>query len=184
MIPVMDASLVRGSKFMSLVLRHDPQKFGLALDAHGWAQLDDLMAAANRAGVPLTHAVVEQIVAENDKQRFALSDDGRAIRARQGHSITVELGLTSRIPPSHLYHGTASRFLTSIREQGLRRGTRHHVHLSADVATAQKVGQRHGKAIVLTVQSGAMCDDGYHFYQAENGVWLIDAVPVNYLLFP
>jgi putative RNA 2'-phosphotransferase len=123
-------------------------------------------------------------VAQNDKQRFAISDDGRAIRARQGHSIDVDLQLVPLAPPPLLYHGTAERFIISIREQGLVRRSRQHVHLSPDVPTAIKVGQRHGKPVVLTVKSAAMHGDGYHFYRAENGVWLVDSVPVAFLVFP
>jgi putative RNA 2'-phosphotransferase len=180
----MDAQLVRFSKFISLVVRHQPEKHGLTLDEHGWARIDDLIAVANRAGVPLTHAALQQIVADNDKQRFAISADGRAIRARQGHSIAVDLELTPLEPPEQLFHGTADRFVPSIRAQGLLRRSRQHVHLSADAATAVKVGQRHGRPVVLTVASGPMHRDGHRFYQAENGVWLVDAVPVAYLSFP
>jgi putative RNA 2'-phosphotransferase len=180
----MDTQLVRFSKFISLVLRHQPQKYGLTLDAQGWAQINDLVAAANRAGVPLTRDLLLQVVARNDKQRFAISEDGTAIRARQGHSVTVDLELPALEPPAQLYHGTAERFLPSIREQGLLRRSRQHVHLSPDVATAIRVGQRHGRPVVLTVQSGAMHRDGHLFYRSENGVWLVDAVPVAYLVFP
>lgn len=177
---MMDAQLVRLSKFLSLVLRHQPQQYGLTLDDHGWAHIDDLITVANRVGVPLTHEALQQVVAQNDKQRFAISADGRAIRARQGHSITVDLELRALEPPAHLYHGTAERFVPSIHAQGLLRRSRQHVHLSPDVPTAIKVGQRHGKPVVLMVQSGVMYRDGYHFYQAENGVWLVDAVPTVY----
>lgn len=180
----MDHSLVRLSKFVSLVLRHQPQQYGLALDEHGWAQIDDLIAAANRAGVPLTHESLREVVAQNDKQRFAISENGRAIRARQGHSVNVDLELSPLEPPPQLYHGTAERFVPSIRAQGLLRRSRQYVHLSSDVATATRVGRRHGKAVVLTVESGAMHRDGYRFYRSENGVWLVDSVPVAYLGFP
>lgn len=180
----MDPQLVRLSKFISLVLRHQPQKYGLRLDERGWARVDDLIAAANRAGVPLTRELLLQVVAQNDKQRFAISEDGTAIRARQGHSFPVDLGLSPVAPPPQLYHGTAERFLASIRRQGLLRRSRQHVHLSPDVDTAIKVGQRHGRPVVLTVESGAMHRDGYQFYRSENGVWLVEAVPAAYLVFP
>jgi putative RNA 2'-phosphotransferase len=177
----MDGQLVRFSKFISLVVRHQPEKYGLTLDEHGWAQIDDLIAVANRAGVPLTHAALQQIVAQNDKQRFAISADGHAIRARQGHSIAVDLELLPIEPPEQLYHGTAERFVPAILAQGLLRRSRQHVHLSADLPTAIKVGQRHGKPVVFTVASGTMHRDGYHFYRSENGVWLVESVPVAYL---
>lgn len=179
-----DKQLVRLSKFISLVLRHQPSKYGLALDPNGWASIDDLIAVANRAGVPLTHSLLAQVVAQNDKQRFALNDEGTAIRARQGHSIDIDLQLVPLEPPTQLFHGTAERFVPSIRKEGLLRRSRQHVHLSPDSATAIKVGQRHGKAVVLTVESGRMHHDGYQFYRSENGVWLVDSVAVRYLLFP
>jgi putative RNA 2'-phosphotransferase len=177
----MDAQLIRFSKFISRVLRHQPQTYGITLDAHGWAPIDDLIAAANRAGLALTRELLQQVVAQNDKQRFAISEDGTAIRARQGHSIPVDLELPALEPPAQLYHGTAEHFLPAILEQGLVRRSRQHVHLSPDVATAIRVGRRHGTAVVLTVESGAMYRDGHHFYRSENGVWLVDAVPAAYL---
>jgi putative RNA 2'-phosphotransferase len=154
------------------------------LDEHGWANIDDLMNVANRAGFALTPALLQQVVEQNDKQRFAISNDGTAIRARQGHSIPVDLELLPLEPPAKLYHGTTERFLPEIRTHGLVRCSRHHVHLSLDIATALKVAQRRGKAFVLAVESGAMHRDGYHFYRSENGVWLVDAVPLVYLVFP
>jgi putative RNA 2'-phosphotransferase len=179
----MNTNLIRYSKFISLVLRHRPQAYGITLDEHGWAQVDQLIAAANQAGVPLTPAIVAEVVANNDKKRFALSPDGLHIRARQGHSISVDLELAPLEPPELLYHGTAEKYLASIREKGLLHRSRQHVHLSADVETATKVGQRHGKVVVLTVLSGAMHRDGILFYRSENGVWLVEAVPVEYLRF-
>src|SRR5215218_3951351 len=125
----MDAQLTRISKFMSLVLRHQPQKYGLTLDEHGWAEIDQLIAAAKRANLRLTQPMLEQIVADNDKQRFAISEDGRSVRASQGHSIEVDLELTPLVPPAQLYHGTADRFVESIRAQGLLKRSRQHVHL-------------------------------------------------------
>jgi putative RNA 2'-phosphotransferase len=177
----MDKQLTRFSKFISLVLRHKPESIGLRLDEHGWAQIDELIAAANRAGVPLTRDALDTVVAENNKQRFAISADGRAIRARQGHSIAVDLQLTPVEPPPQLFHGTAERFVASIREQGLQRRTRRHVHLSADAATAHSVGARHGKPVVLVIDSGAMQRDGFAFYLSENGVWLVEEVPARYI---
>ena len=180
----MDAQLIRFSKFISLVLRHQPEQYGLTLDDHGWAQIDDLIAVANHAGVSLTYESLHRVVVQNDKQRFAISDDGDAIRARQGHSIPVDLELVVLEPLPQLYHGTAKGFVPSIREQGLLRRSRQHVHLSPDVPTAIRVGQRHWNAVVLIIRSGAMYRDGYPFYRSENDVWLVEAVPVAYLVFP
>lgn len=180
----MDKALVRASKFLSLVLRHEPQRIGLTLDSAGWVAVDELLAAVNRAGVPLTHAMLQRVVDENDKQRFRFSDDGLRIRASQGHSVAVALELSPTTPPDLLYHGTATRFLASIRQQGLLPQSRQQVHLSAEHDTAVNVGQRHGKPVVLTVKSGDMHGDGYLFYQADNGVWLTDQVPPHYLIIP
>lgn len=167
------------SKLMSLALRHDPGALGLTLDAQGWVAIEALVAglAARRRGV--TRADVERVVAESDKQRFAI--DGDRIRANQGHSVEVELGYAPATPPDRLYHGTAAANLESIRAQGLRRGSRHHVHLSADVATARRVGARHGTPVVLVVDAARMDADGHAFFQAANGVWLTEHVPPAYL---
>lgn len=180
----MDPSLVSTSKFLSLVLRHDPARIGLELDPSGWVEVDVLLAAAQRAGVHIDRALLERVVAENDKRRFALSADGTRIRASQGHSVEVDLGLEPLRPPDVLFHGTASRFLDSIRRQGLIPGSRTHVHLSADEATARNVGQRHGSPLVLTVDAAAMYDAGHLFYRSDNGVWLTGAVPALHLRFP
>ena len=179
----MHSDTVKISKFLSLVLRHEPQKIGLTLDDAGWISVNELLAACKAHGKPLTLVTLQSVVAENDKQRFSFSADGTHIRANQGHSIEVELGYESAAPPDVLYHGTATRFLHSIRAQGLVKGARHHVHLSAEAVTAQKVGARHGKVAVLQVQAATMQQDGYAFYLSANGVWLTEHGPVVYLIF-
>jgi putative RNA 2'-phosphotransferase len=136
------------------------------------------------AGKPITREQLEQAIATNDKQRFALSPDGTRIRANQGHSVEVDLGLVPQEPPELLYHGTARQFLEPIRAEGLVAGKRQHVHLSADVPTALKVGSRHGQPVPLTVRAGAMHRDGLAFYRSENGVWLTDNVPPEFIVFP
>jgi putative RNA 2'-phosphotransferase len=146
--------------------------------------VDELIVQANRHGVALTPAVLERVVRLNDKQRFAFSEDGLWIRASQGHSISVDLGLEPVEPPAVLYHGTADRFIPSIREKGLLAGRRDHVHLSADEATAVKVGQRHGRPLVLRVRAAEMQAAGHLFYLSANGVWLVGHVPAGFLLFP
>lgn len=173
----------RTSRFLSYVLRHRPDAIGLALDAEGWAEIDALLRLA-QAECPLTRDAVLAAVAGNDKQRFALSDDGLRIRARQGHSIAVDLHLTPRTPPARLYHGTATRFLDAIRRDGLLRRGRHHVHLSADADIATAVGARHGRPVVLVVHADAMHAAGHVFHRSENGVWLTEAVPVAFLELP
>jgi putative RNA 2'-phosphotransferase len=180
----MSADLKSDSKFLSLVLRHQPEAIGLALDSAGWAALDELIACAARHGWKLTRERIEQIVATSDKQRFKLSDDGARIRANQGHSLAVDLQLAPRVPPAVLYHGTARQNVESIRATGLEKRARQHVHLSPDVETALKVGQRHGTPVVLEVRAAEMHAAGHAFYLSENGVWLVDSVPSEFLSFP
>jgi putative RNA 2'-phosphotransferase len=180
----MDAHLVRTSKFLSLVLRHKPEEIGLTLDGQGWADVEDLIDRANRRGVALTRELVERVVATNDKKRFALSADGARIRANQGHSVEVDLGLGPRQPPEVLFHGTATRFLPGIARKGLLPGSRQYVHLSPDEPTAVTVGRRHGKPVVLRVRCGEMYRAGCAFFCAANGVWLTERVPLAFLDFP
>ncbi|GLQ43072.1 RNA 2'-phosphotransferase [Dyella nitratireducens] len=172
------------SKFLSLVLRHDPEAIGLQLDKNGWANVDDLIRLANARGRKLDRRIITDIVASSDKQRFTLDDAGVRIRANQGHSISVDLELQPLTPPSVLFHGTATRFVESIRTQGLQKRQRQHVHLSEQEATAVLVGQRHGHPLVLTVQAGKMCSEGHRFYKSKNGVWLTDSVPASFISFP
>ncbi|RYU79068.1 RNA 2'-phosphotransferase [Hymenobacter persicinus] len=172
------------SKLLSYVLRHKPEELDLTLDEQGWVAVPLLLAAIRRRHPDVTHDQLLEVVASSEKQRFGLSDDGGRIRANQGHSVAVDLGLTPATPPEHLYHGTATRFLDSIRASGLQRGTRQHVHLSADVPTAVAVGSRHGKPLVLTVRAGELHQRGAAFYLSANGVWLTDAVPPEFLHEP
>lgn len=166
------------SRYLSLVLRHEPQTAGLTLDAGGWADIDALVAGS---GGRLTRDAVLAAVRDNAKQRFALSPDGRRVRARQGHSITVDLGLELVVPLAQLYHGTVARFLDAILREGLDRRERNHVHLSPDAETAETVGRRRGEPVVLTVDAAAMHSEGHAFYLSENGVWLTEAVPPRFL---
>jgi len=177
----MKANRVKISKFLSYVLRHKPEAIGIALETGGWIDVDALLQAMNAAGKPLVRDVLEEVVSTNDKQRFAFSDDGTKIRASQGHSVQIDLGLQPITPPDTLYHGTATRFLNSILSSGLQPQSRRHVHLSADEPTALRVGQRHGKPVILRVDAGAMHADGHTFFLSANGVWLTAAVPPAYL---
>jgi len=170
------------SKFLSYVLRHEPGSVGLELDREGWARLDALIAGAAAGGRKLDMPTLRAVVESSDKKRFALSPDGLRIRAVQGHSTdAVAIGYAVKEPPPLLYHGTATRFLASIFDAGLKPGERHHVHLSADVRTAVSVGQRHGTAVVLRVDAHAMHAAGLAFHQADNGVWLTSHVPPKFL---
>jgi putative RNA 2'-phosphotransferase len=171
------------SKFLSLVLRHQPETIGVTLDPEGWIAIDELLIAAAAHGTPITRGLLDEVVASSDKQRFAISADGARIRANQGHSVEVDLKLSLVEPLEELFHGTVAKFLDSIRLSGLIKGARQHVHLSADRITAEKVGQRRGQPVILGVAAGRMQRDGHHFYRSENGVWLVDAVPAEYLAF-
>jgi putative RNA 2'-phosphotransferase len=166
---------------MSRVLRHDPGRVGLTLDSAGWVPVDDFLAAMR-----IDRADLDVVVAGNDKQRFAVHrgpDGVERIRASQGHTIPIDLGLLPQAPPTYLYHGTSAAVIDSIRATGINRGGRHHVHLSVDTDTARRVGaRRSGAVVVLTVDAAAMARDGHEFYRSANGVWLTDAVPAGYLV--
>jgi len=179
----MHKDLVRKSKFLSLILRHEPHRVGLEPDAAGWVPVSELLEAVNRHGVSLTLEQLKQVVATKDKKRFKFSEDGSRIRASQGHSIEVDLQYESQTPPELLYHGTPERFVASIRANGLNKGQRHHVHLSPDPQTAIKVGQRRGRPVVLAIRSGEMHRQGHLFYLSANGVWLTDEVPPQFIAF-
>ena len=166
------------SKFLSLLLRHNPQTIGLKLDTNGWADIDEIIEKSKN--IELNRALIDEVVAKNDKQRFVIKEN--KIRANQGHSIDVDLEFKSVTPPNMLYHGTATRFLDSIMKTGLTKQKRQHVHLSKEIATAIAVGKRHGKVVLLEIDSKKMFDNGYKFYLSENGVWLTDVVPVEYIL--
>ena len=175
-----DDALLRASHFLSLVLRHKPEVAGITLDSHGWAEVDALLAGmAPRHR--LTMAQLEEIVRTDDKQRYAFNDSKTKIRANQGHSVPVDVELTECEPPELLYHGTGEKYVDSILKHGLIPKTRLYVHLSKDLETAKLVGLRHGTPVVFTVQSGEMHRHGIRFYRAENGVWLTERVPSQFL---
>ena len=180
----MNKQLDKISKFLSYILRHQPEAIGITLDSDGWVNIDNLIMQANQHGEPLTRELIELVVKTNDKKRFTISDDGLKIRAAQGHSTQqVKINHAEQIPPEFLYHGTATRFIDSIKKQGLVAGSRHYVHLSGDEKTAKKVGERHGKPVVLKVNTLQMYQQDFKFYLADNGVWLTNAVPNTFLIF-
>lgn len=175
------ADHVRISKTLSYWLRHKPGDGGLTLDAQGWTDVDDVLAALARESLPHDIDTLLAVVDGNDKRRFELAPDLARIRARQGHSVEVELALAPTAPPALLYHGTVERFLDAIMREGLRKMARHHVHLSPNLETATRVGARRGKPVILIVDAAAMARDGHIFFVTENTVWLTDAVPAQYL---
>ena len=170
----------RIGKYICLILRHKPEIIGIELDKNGWANVDELINGLKKKYPDFNREKLEYIVNTDNKQRYSLSDDKSKIRARQGHSIDVDVELKELTPPEFLYHGTAERFLESIMKEGLVPKSRLYVHLSKDVETAEIVGKRHGKPAVLKIETGKMAVDGFKFYLSENGVWLTKVVPPKY----
>lgn len=177
----MDKRSIRISKYLSKYLRHAPHELGLTLRPGGWVAVDDLLDATRKQGFLISYDELVACVETSDKQRFSFDDTGALIRANQGHSVEVDLHLEEREPPEVLYHGTGERFLPSILAEGVKKGQRHHVHLSRDAETARKVGARRGPPVVLAVDARGMQRDGHPFFLSANGVWLTDAVPPGYL---
>lgn len=170
------------SKFLSYALRHEPHAIGIQLDSNGWANIDELIQGAQKNGRILDRNSIQKVVDTNEKKRFSISDDGQCIRAVQGHSTpAVILQHTEKEPPEFLYHGTAIRFMNSINEKGLVPGLRHHVHLSQDEQAATEVGKRYGKPAVLKIEALQMHQQGFKFFQADNGVWLVDYIPIHFI---
>lgn len=167
------------SKYLSLVLRHQPEAAGIKLDENGWVEISSLLAGARKAGKLFDRNQLQRIVRESDKQRFVI--EGDRIRANQGHSVKIDLGLSDTVPPDELFHGTVDRFIDMIMAEGLKRMNRHHVHLSPDIETAKKVGSRRGVPVILRIDSLAMHEQGHKFMCSENGVWLTDRVPSTYI---
>jgi len=167
-------------RLLCFVLRHHPESIGITLDAHGWADVEELIKGM-QTKVQFDRETLDEMVREDTKQRYTYNSDGSKIRANQGHSIPVDLEMGALTPPEILWHGSALRFAPSIQKEGLKPGSRQYVHLSSDEETARTVGLRHGEPIVYEVLSGQMCRDGYLFYQSKNGIWLTNCVPPNYL---
>ncbi len=179
-----EKEIIKTSKFLSLILRHEPERAGRKLGEAGWVGVDELLQAVNSHGVTLTLDQLKHVVATSDKKRFAFSDDGQRIRASQGHSIEVDLQYPPQTPPEILYHGTATRFLDGIRQHGLQKMERHDVHLSAETKVTVQVGGRHGKPALLTIRAGDMHRAGFVFRCSANGVWLVNHVPPQFIQFP
>ena len=184
----MRRDLIGMGKFVSMVLRHEPERIGLSLDEKGWADIDELITNAqiyqqDNGYDLLTRPLLDEIVQTNDKNRFEYSDDGWRIRARQGHSVDVDLQLQDTEPPELLFHGTAERYVQSIRDTGIDKRKRQYVHLSWNEQTAEQVGKRHGKIAILKVRAKDMHAAGHPFYLSTNNVWLTDYVPPEYIDF-
>lgn len=178
---ISEKQILHISKFLSLVLRHQPETIGIKLDQNGWTDVDTLLKKSNSYGIKLDNETLRHIVETNSKKRFAFNDTGDKIRASQGHSVEIELGYSNQKPPEILFHGTGEKFVPSIIKTGLDKRSRQHVHLSSDLDTAIKVGQRHGKPFVFKVLAEQMYNDNFQFFISENGVWLTDNVPAKYL---
>lgn len=176
-------NIKRMSKMMSLILRHNPGAINATLDENGWLSVETLIKGMNTKGLKINREILDEVVANNDKKRFAFSDDKEKIRASQGHSVKVDVELSEETPPEFLFHGTVDKFMSAIREGGLKKMSRQHVHLSKDRETAVNVGGRRGKPIILTVRTGEMHREGFKFYLSANKVWLTDNVPTEYIEF-
>jgi len=179
-----EKSVRRISKFLSLVLRHQPDKIGIQLDAAGWVEVEVLLEALRRSGQKISRDLLEHVVRTNDKQRFTIDESGQRIRATQGHSVEVELGYEPADPPAILIHGTPETAVSAIRESGLQKMKRHHVHLHCDSSTASTVGARRGQPVLLKVKAQEMVKEGFVFYVTANQVWLTDHVPPRFIEFP
>lgn len=169
------------SKFLSLILRHQPEVVGLTLEENGWIEVKKLIKACADYGKPFTFAELKSVVETNDKKRFGFNENETKIRANQGHSLEVEIEFEKKTPPKILYHGTAEKNLGLIFAEGLKKMSRHHVHLSADIETARKVGMRYGKPVIFEVDTEAMILENFEFFVSENNVWLTDSIPPNYI---
>ncbi len=176
-----NSRIVKISRYLSRHLRHQPDRIGIKLGSGGWVAVDELLAACKKHQFAISRAELNEVVANNDKKRFSFDSTGTLIRANQGHSIEVDLQLEPVVPPNVLYHGTSAGAVESILQTGLNKMSRHHVHLSSEITTAKAVGARHGKPVVFTVDAATMHQAGYEFYCSENGVWLVDHVPPEYL---
>lgn len=177
----MNNRLIKISKFLSKYLRHQPESLGITLESGGWVNVQELLAACAKHQFPITLRELQEVVANNDKKRFSFDSTGTLIRANQGHSVEVDLQLEPLTPPNVLYHGTGHKSVESILQTGIAKMSRHHVHLSADIATAKTVGARHGRPVVFAIDAASMYQAGYQFYCSNNGVWLVDNVPPEYL---
>ncbi len=172
------------SKRLSYVLRHAPQTIDLELEENGWVQVDLLLRQFAKNGVKVDREKLNEVVGTNDKQRFEFSEDGSRIRARQGHSVEVDLGYEAKEPPEFLWHGTAERNLKSISVNGLHKASRHHIHMSENRELMLEVGRRHGKATLVKIDALNMHKAGHEFFLTDNAVWLTDVVPVEFLTLP
>jgi putative RNA 2'-phosphotransferase len=172
---------VKISKLLSYALRHNPDALSISLDKEGWTDVKQLLSNINKKGSRVTLDDLETVVKTSDKQRFAFNESKTKIRANQGHSVKVEIKFQEKTPPKVLFHGTTGKSLDAIYSTGLQKMKRHHVHLSDSIATAESVGARYGKPIILEIDALRMSDDGYKFYISDNGVWLTDNVPAQYI---
>lgn len=173
--------LTKTSRFLSLILRHHPEKIGIELDEHGWANVDELLAGMGTKQRPMSMEILEEIVRTDAKGRYAFNDDRTLIRANQGHSVPVDVELEKAAPSENLYHGTGEKSVASINKQGLLPCGRLYVHLSPDIPTARTVGARHGRPVVYAIDAARMSSDGFDFFRSANGVWLTKRVPPEYL---
>ena len=167
-------SLNKQGKKLAYLLRHDTR---YAFDPHGWREVNDLVSNHG-----YTVEMLQEIVAVDTKQRYEFDQTGELIRARQGHTIQVDVELDRLPPPDRLYHGTVIQNVRLIAESGIKKMKRMYVHLSVNESVAKNVGARYGEPVVLVIDSRRMADEGIVFYRSRNGVWLTDFVDKKYIL--
>jgi putative RNA 2'-phosphotransferase len=172
----------RRSKLLSYLLRHHPEHIGLQLDANGWALVEELLQKLN-GQAEMDMVMLEQLVANNSKKRFAFNDDKTKIRASQGHSVEIDIQAAKSKPPAFLYHGTVNEFIDTIKREGLKKMQRQYVHLSPDEKIAREVAARRGNPIILKIKAAELAAAGTPFYLSDNGVWLVDEVPVAFIVY-
>ena len=174
-------NLTKVSRYISYLLRHNPESAGLKLDNHGWCNSKDLIKVLKEKYPGFKSEMLDEIVNTDEKKRYSFDKYKMRIRANQGHSINVDADLKEAIPPDILYHGTSIKYVYSIYKEGIKHMSRLYVHLSKDIDTAVKVGKRHGGPVVLEIDCRSMISDGYKFYLSENSVWLTKIVPSKYI---
>ncbi len=172
------------SKFLSLILRHKPETVGVKLDENGWTDIEILLQKMNLAKTKIDRNLLDHVVSTNDKQRFAISECKQRIRASQGHSLKIDLNYSPISPPETLYHGAPENVIPLIRESGLKKMQRHHVHLNAAAKPCIHVAARYGKPVVVEIAAAKMNADGFEFFLSKNQVWLTEHVPPEYIKFP
>lgn len=171
----------RLSKYLSYILRHDPQEADLSIDKYGFADLNRVVEALNEtkhywAG----KEDIEYLIENSDKTRFEIK--GYKIRALYGHSIDVEIEEElHQPPPKKLYHGTSPDSAEAISEEGIKSQNRQFVHLSKTKEEAYRVGKRHHlEPVIFQIDAEKAWKEGITFYE-RGDLYLVEYMPSTYL---